>query len=67
MPQQNAHMINIQSDSDSASLSVVESKIRYSRLIFDDNEVKLICSSIQQHLLTVSVRYTQVIWRVRHL
>jgi len=36
-----SHMINSQSDTDCFSLSVTESKIRYSRLIFHDNEVKL--------------------------
>ena len=58
---------NVAHDQQLVSPSVPETKIRYSRLIFDDNEVKLICSSIQQHVLTVSVCYTQVIWRVRHL
>ena len=39
------HMINSQSDIDCVSLTVTESKIRYSRLIFDDNKVMLICLS----------------------
>jgi len=38
-----SHMINRQPDTDCVSLSVLESKIRYSRLIFDDIKVKLIC------------------------
>ena len=61
-----SHIIDTQSDTDYISLSVTESNIRYSRLVFDVNEVKLICLSIQQHLLTVSVSYTHVICRVQH-
>jgi len=37
-----SHMINSHSDTDFISLSVTESNIRYSRLIFNDNKVKLL-------------------------
>jgi len=57
-------MIKSQSDTDRVSRSVTVSKIRYTCLIYDDNKVKLIRLLTQQHLLTVSVRYTQGICMV---
>jgi len=51
-------------------LSVSKSKLVYSRLIFVDNKLTLICQLAQQQLATVSLRNTHVIqfiWRDQRL
>jgi len=63
-------MISSRSVTDGVSLSVSESKLVYSSLIFVDNKLTLICLLTYQRLVTVSVRNTQVIqliWRDQHL
>jgi len=64
------YMISSQSVTDGISLSVSKSKLVYSRLIFVDNKLTLICQLAQQQLATVSLRNTHVIqfiWRDQRL
>jgi len=64
------YMISSRSLTDGVSLSVTESKLVYSSLIFIDDKLTLIYLLTQQRLVTVSLRNTQVIqliWRDQHL
>ena len=64
------YIISNRSVTDGVSLSVFKSKLVYSSLIFVDNKLTLICLLTEQQLVTLSVRYTQVIlliWRVLRL
>ena len=61
------YMISSRSVTGRVSLSVGKSKLVYSRLIFVDNKLTLICLLTQQQSATVSVRNAQVISLVRRV
>jgi len=64
------YMISSRSVTDRVSLSVGKSKLVYSRLIFVDSNLTLICLLTHQQSATVSVRNAQVsslVRRVMHL